>query len=860
MKEKKLNISKSSNDSWKRESVEIKELENIFEGKTIEPAPEKLVDDETTQLLSNTHFADVTSSNKMDDTNETLHKHINCEEVKNMKNYVEEQENIDKLESSSQGSSDKCSMIEGSEVGSETLEDARNNAERIERVLESTTNEVCTIASVKNSIICYSNTSKEQKNSKEKIESIAQSDHTQQRNSTNDFDLNRKHNNNSEKKKSEDIMKGDLSHDIINKVFTSLKISCRDYRNKISILGELHEQVTFLINDEFGRYIYAQIDKSTYNQIINDPTTLTTIDMNMINGCYLKDASLDLSVKTNVMKLIHNNYFQDATSILNKKDRNEYDSNENPFDKMILAGLNDIEKVWQNCFVFNEEGSDMYRIEKIMQGKYHTISECRSYNDLSPDIKLAIVEHIKECSTEQQQLLSHDNRKNHKLLDAPTKRKKYNDTEESSVVLQMKELSQQPESSKIELTKLKSNTNEGRSRSSKELQLYTSFNHDLHQRDKDNVKNTHIDCLKKGESTSAIKCLDHETGKEKDLPSKIENSKRINGNTKILIGSTFSDNTCSPSEPRSRLTPLPCFRPISPTPSLPYLLILKSNDAYTKSIAPSISNATLANEEHNIDEESIAKHDLLITNPSSKNKSSVDKDGPKDRRKSNENNNNKYNNAPLVRLADPVDKNREMRHDKAYLKYLVDASTKSIVPSISNAILAHDPKSPSHSRSPVLSPHHHPLHITPPNDFKEIQGNSKLRIRHYHPYSSPLIQPYISQSEPILGNDVDESTKKKETRKDIDYINITTAPASKQIFESPSTTQNINHLQSRRKHSVDFKNQSNNRSQSVDNNLSNVYSRNPRTPATTKKYYQSLILLTRVSNNGTIFHLKSSTV
>ena len=197
--------------------------------------------------------------------------------------------------------------------------------------------------------------------------------------------------------------------------------------------------------------------------------------------------------------------------------------------------------------------------------------------------------------------------------------------------------------------------------------------------------------------------------------------------------------------------------------------------------------------------------------------------------------NTNINTITFVYLADPVDKNREMRHDKAYRNYLVDASTKSIVPSISNAILAHDPKYPSQSRSPVLSPHHHPLNNTPPNDFKEIQGNSKLRIRHYHPYSSPVIQPNTSQSEPIHGNDVDESIKKKETRKDIEYINITTAPASKQIFESPSTTQNINYLQSRRKHTVDFKNQSNNRSQSVDNNLSNVYSRNPRTPATTTK-------------------------
>ena len=179
----------------KKESAEIQELENIFEGKTIEPAPENVVDDETTQLLSNTNFADVTRSNKMDDSNETLHKPINCEEVKNMKNYVEEQENIDKLESSSQDSSDKCSMIEGSEVGSETLEDARNNAERIERVLKSTTNEIYTIESEKNSVICYSNTSQEQTNSQVKIDSNAQSDHTQQRNCTDYNDLNRKHNN-----------------------------------------------------------------------------------------------------------------------------------------------------------------------------------------------------------------------------------------------------------------------------------------------------------------------------------------------------------------------------------------------------------------------------------------------------------------------------------------------------------------------------------------------------------------------------------------------------------------------------------------------------------------------------------------
>ena len=97
-----------------------------------------------------------------------------------------------------------------------------------------------------------------------------------------------------------------------------------------------------------------------------------------------------------------------------------------------------------------------------------------------------------------------------------------------------------------------------------------------------------------------------------------------------------------------------------------------------------------------------------------------------------------------------------------------------------------------------------------------------------------LIQPNISQSELILGNDADEPTTKKETHKDIDYLNITPAPDFKQIFERPSTTQNIKYLQPRRQQTVDYPNQSHNRSQSVDNNLSIVYSRNPRTPATTK--------------------------
>merc|ERR1712238_540488 len=86
---------------------------------------------------------------------------------------------------------------------------------------------------------------------------------------------------------------------------------------------------------------------------------------------------------------------------------------------------------------------------------YHTISQRSFYNDLTPDIKLDLVEYIKECSKEQQQILSPDNRKNHKLLDVPIKRKKDTVTESSLVTLEMKESSQQLDTNTIYCKKRK---------------------------------------------------------------------------------------------------------------------------------------------------------------------------------------------------------------------------------------------------------------------------------------------------------------------------------------------------------------------------------------------------------------------
>ena len=48
--------------------------------------------------------------------------------------------------------------------------------------------------------------------------------------------------------------------------------------------------------------------------------------------------------------------------------------------------------------MFNEEGSAMYRIGEIIQGKCHRMSERSFLNELTSDIKRDIVEYITEGS------------------------------------------------------------------------------------------------------------------------------------------------------------------------------------------------------------------------------------------------------------------------------------------------------------------------------------------------------------------------------------------------------------------------------------------------------------------------------
>ena len=80
------------------------------------------------------------------------------------------------------------------------------------------------------------------------------------------------------------------------------------------------------------------------------------------------------------------------------------------------------------------------------------LNEIKEKSESTLDSKLDLVEYINECSTEQQQILSTDNRKNQKLVIIPIKSKIDNVTESRLVIFEKKENYQQIETSKFKIT------------------------------------------------------------------------------------------------------------------------------------------------------------------------------------------------------------------------------------------------------------------------------------------------------------------------------------------------------------------------------------------------------------------------
>ena len=74
----------------------------------------------------------------------------------------------------------------------------------------------------------------------------------------------------------------------------------------------------------------------------------------------------------------------------------------------------------------------------MKQDERTRLNEVRATSESTSDIKLDLVDYINECLTEQQQILSNDNRKTTKLVIVPLKSKNDNVTESRLVIFERK--------------------------------------------------------------------------------------------------------------------------------------------------------------------------------------------------------------------------------------------------------------------------------------------------------------------------------------------------------------------------------------------------------------------------------------
>jgi Bromodomain len=167
----------------------------------------------------------------------------------------------------------------------------------------------------------------------------------------------------------------------------ALNLICAAYRSDVAdmtqaqhvaVLSILHEMLRVLMEYDFGDVFRHPVDGKeipSYHTIVKKPMDLGTICSNLIKGRYQSKS----------------------------------------LEGVILAVLKDIELVWHNCFIFNLEGSAVYRMANIHKRRAHSIRQ-RSFDHLISDrVKLELADYITSLELE---------RDNHRRLDALTTQSK----------------------------------------------------------------------------------------------------------------------------------------------------------------------------------------------------------------------------------------------------------------------------------------------------------------------------------------------------------------------------------------------------------------------------------------------------
>jgi hypothetical protein len=180
-------------------------------------------------------------------------------------------------------------------------------------------------------------------------------------------------------KREKDFLPGDLvdtkkSIDLICASFADVKVGDDNGANEIEALSGIHAMVLKLLEYDFGYMFAIRVNVGAipgYQDIVKKPMDLGTICTKLTSGGY-----------ADIMK------------------------NGGTFDDVLVAALQDVELVWHNCFLFNFDGSAIYRMAVVQRRRALAIQK-RSFDHLLSDrVKIAVNDYVRSCEVARGKLTS----------------------------------------------------------------------------------------------------------------------------------------------------------------------------------------------------------------------------------------------------------------------------------------------------------------------------------------------------------------------------------------------------------------------------------------------------------------------
>jgi len=155
----------------------------------------------------------------------------------------------------------------------------------------------------------------------------------------------------------------------------------------IGTLAKLHQTLLKLMDYDFGHAFREPVNTEElhdYLDVIDRPMDLGTIANKLVTGGYAAEDSTseDSTRKSKKRK-----------RSAKKPDSKEFSEDSHviqdcaPFNTVIFNILSDIETVYHNCFVYNAQGSSIYRMAQVQRRKFHTILASSIEPDFDPSLK-----------------------------------------------------------------------------------------------------------------------------------------------------------------------------------------------------------------------------------------------------------------------------------------------------------------------------------------------------------------------------------------------------------------------------------------------------------------------------------------